>query len=161
MVENGVSTLLVYDGKPLGVIHVLDIIRASMPEAEPQLQIVGLGRDEMEFRYDIYRTCIDSLKKIQKVLPIELARLTIKAHKKTGGKSKYTMRFLISGKKTIETSAFDWKLFNALHYVLREAERKAFEQKERIGGRKSRFGKLRALSVRIQEGELYLGKPVK
>ncbi len=158
MTKRGVSALVVYDGKPLGLIHAIHILRASLPSAEPPLEITGLTIEEKEMRDDIRRECLNTLKRISKVMPIEMARLTVKSHSKTGSKHKYSLRFLVSGKHTLETNAFHWKLFSALNDVLHEMEDRVMKVKDKEKGKKS--GRKRASSIRIHTGELYPGKPM-
>ncbi len=71
------------------------------------------------------------------------------------------MRMLVSGKRTFEVSSFGWKLFSVLKELLKEAEEMAIGEKEKLKGKKSRYGKMRSLSIRIREGELYPGRLTK
>ncbi|VVB73576.1 CBS domain protein [uncultured archaeon] len=158
MIDNGISAVLVDDGKQIGIIDVVDIIRTSLPSDEPQIEIIGLKGEELEFRDQIRSEASESLGKIQNIMPIEFARLTVKVHAKTGAKHQYSLHMMVSGKRTFEASASGWKLFTALHEVLKEAERMAIQEKEKLKGKKSRYGKMRSLSVRIREGELYPGR---
>jgi CBS domain-containing protein len=161
MIKLGVSTLLVYDGKPLGLVHSMDIIRSSLPSSEPQLEISGLTVEEQDQREDIRRECMATLKQIGRVMPIEFARLTVKAHSKTSARHKYSLHLMVSGKHTFETSAFNWKLFTALNEVLSEMERKVMQTKDKEKGKRSKRGRKRASFIRIHTGEIYPGKPVK
>lgn len=158
MIDNGISAVLVEDGKQIGIIDAVDVIRASMPSAEPELEVIGLKGDELEYRDAIRSETMDALKRILNIMPIEFARLTIKVHAKTGGKHKYSMHILISGNKTIEASNYGWKIFTVLHDLLKEAEKMVIQEKEKLKGKKSRYGKIRSLSIRIREGELYPGR---
>lgn len=158
MIENGISALLVDDNKQIGIIDAVDVIRVSMPSAEPELEIIGLKDEELEYRDAIRSETMEAMKRILNIMPIEFARLTIKVHAKTGGKHKYSMHLLISGKKTIEASNHGWKIFTVLHDLLKEAEKMVVQEKEKLKGKKSRYGKIRSLSIRIREGELYPGR---
>jgi len=161
MIDNGISAVLVDDGKQIGIIDVVDVIRVSMPSAEPALDIIGLKGEELEYRDAIRSDTMEAMKRILNIMPIEFARLTIKVHAKTGGKHKYSMHILVSGRKTIEASNHGWKLFTVLHGLLNEAEKMVVQEKEKLKGKKSRYGKMRSLSVRIREGELYPGRLVR
>jgi len=160
MIKRGVSTLLVYDGKPIGLIHAVDIIKTSLPSAEPPLEINGLTIEEEDQRDDIRRECLTTLKRISKIMPIEVARLSIKTHSKTGSRHKYSLQFLVSGKHTLETNAFHWKLFSALNDVLKEMEHRVMKLKDKEKGKRFGVRKKRAASILIHSGELYPGKPV-
>jgi acetoin utilization protein AcuB len=158
MIDNGISALLVEDGKQVGIIDTVDIIRASLSSDEPQIEIIGLKGEELEFRDQIRSESIETLKRIHNTMAIEFARLTVKVHAKTGAKHQYSLHMFVSGKKTFEASASGWKLFTVLHQVLKEMEKMAIQEKEKLKGKKSRYGKMRSLSIRIRDGELYPGR---
>ena len=158
MIDNSISAVLVDDGKQVGIIDTVDIIRASLPSGEPQIEVIGLKGEELEFRDQIRSEAIETLKRMHSIMAIEFARLTVKVHAKTGAKHKYSLHMFVSGKKTFEASASGWKLFTVLHQVLKETEKMAIQEKDKLKGKKSRYGKMRSLSVRIRDGELYPGR---
>jgi CBS domain-containing protein len=159
MVKRDASTLVVYEGRPLGIISVIDILRASLPSVEPPLEIVGLPAEDVDLRDDIHGEMIRLLKRVEKYMPITHARLLIKKYKKKGENSKWSLKFMITGKKTINVDASDWVIFKALHFIKEEVEKIAMQEKDRTKGKRSRLGKKRSLSARKQTGE-FLGRPV-
>lgn len=159
MIKNDISTLLVFDAEGLGMIHAIDIIRASLPTVEPPFEIIGLEEEDKELRDDIRVEMINLLKKVERTFPIETSRLVIKKYRKSGERCKWSLKFMLTGKKRIAVDASDWNLFKAIHYIKEEVEKITKAEKEkslrkRAGGRK-RF------SAEIQLGETYPGKPIK
>ena len=161
MIKNEVSSLLVVDEDTLGIITVVDILKISLPKHQTIIEIIGLDEKEKEYKPDIYNEIQDFAESFEKIMPIEFIRLKIKKHSATGKRHKYTMKLLVSGKITFEVSSFDWKLFSALKEVLKEAEKKIKNEKDKEKGKKTGYAKLRRLSIQIQEGDLYPGKPEK
>ncbi|MEM2974661.1 MAG: CBS domain-containing protein, partial [Candidatus Micrarchaeia archaeon] len=70
MIEKDASTLLVFDGNPVGMVHVYDIIKASLPTSEPRFEIIGLDPVDKEFRDDIRREVVKELQKISQIFPV-------------------------------------------------------------------------------------------
>jgi len=161
MVKNDVSSLLVTDGDTLGIITAVDIIKTSLPKHQTVIEIIGLDEEEKEYKQDMYNEIQHFAESFEKIIPIEFIRLTVKKHSATGKRHKYTMKLLVTGNTTFEVSSFDWKLFSALKDVLREAEKKIKNEKDKEKGKRSGYGKLRRISIQIQEGDLYPGKPEK
>lgn len=160
LVEKDVSTLIVFDDRPLGLVHALDVIRASLPEAVPPFEIVGLDEEDKEYRDAIRSEMVKLLKRVERSLPIETAKLTIKKHRKAGvSRAKYSLKFALTGKRKITVDAFAWDIFKALHYIKEEVEKIAKGKKERLHGKKA--PRSRKLSAEIQMGELYPGRPEK
>ncbi|MEM2974238.1 MAG: hypothetical protein QW112_01245, partial [Candidatus Micrarchaeia archaeon] len=92
----------------------------------------------------------------------EEGKLSVKKQRKTGERARYTMKFQIVGKERISVDASAWDLFKALHYVLKEAAKIAKQVKAKMKGKRDRFGKLRALSIKFREGEIsHGGKPIR
>ena len=162
MIEKNTSLLVVFDKKPLGLVHVFSLIRASLPTTEPRFEIVGLDPMDKEFRDDIRREGVKALQRISQMFPVEEGRLTIKKQRKSGERARYTLKFQIVGKRRLTVEASDWDLFKTLHQVLRDAMRLAKQGKARMKGKSGRFGKKRALSIRFGEGEISPGgKPIR
>lgn len=162
MVRKDISTLIVFDGRPMGLVHALDIVRASLPEVVPPLEIVGLEEEDKEHRDAIRSELTKLLQKVERSLPVETAKLTVKKHRKSGvSRAKYSLRFVLTGKRRITVDAFSWDLFKALHYITEEVEKIAKVEKEKIKGKMGLGHLWRRLSGRIQLGEIFPGKPEK
>lgn len=161
MKKNDITSLLVEDDKNIGIITAVDIIKTAIPKHETVIEIIGLDEEDSAYKQDIYAEVNDFAKSFEQIMPIEFIRLHVKKHSPTGRRHKYTMKMLVTGERTFEVSSFGWKLFAVLKDTLREAERKIKQEKDKMKGKKSRFGKLRSISIQIQEGDLYPGKPEK
>lgn len=161
MAKNDVSSLLVIDGDTLGIITAVDIIKSSLPKHQTVIEIIGLDEEDNEYKQDMYNEIQDFADTFERIMPIEFVRLTVKKYSTTGKRHKYSMKLLVSGSTTFEVSSFGWKLFRALKDVLREAEKKIKNEKDKKKGKKSGYGKLKRISIQIQEGDLYPGKPEK
>ncbi|MCX8202440.1 MAG: CBS domain-containing protein [Candidatus Micrarchaeota archaeon] len=159
MKKNDITSLLAEGDGKFGIITAVDIIKAAIPKHETAIEIIGLDEEDKAYKDDIYKEVNEFAKSCEQIMPIEFIRLNIKKHSTTGRRHKYTMKMLVAGRKTFDVSSYDWKLFAALKEVLREADRKIKQEKEKLKGKKSGFGKLRSISIQIQEGDLYPGKP--
>jgi len=160
IIENDIFSLVVFNKEPLGLVHSVDIIRASVSEAQPFIEIVGLEDEDKEYRDAVRAELAKLVQRVERSIPIETAKLTIKKHRKSGiSRSKYSLRFVITGKRRITVDAFAWDLFKALHYIKEEVEKIAKGEKERLQGKKTPF--LKRLSAAIQLGDLFPGKPEK
>ena len=160
LIKNPVSALLVEGEGKVGMITVVDLIKTAMPKHEIVIDIVGLDKEEKENKQDIYNEILDFAASFEAIMPIEFMRLNVKKYSSSGKRHKYSMKLLVTGKTTFEVSSDGWKIFAALKDVLRQAERKIKEEKDRLKGKKNKNRKLKSVSIRIQEGDLYPGKPV-
>jgi CBS domain-containing protein len=162
MIEKDTSAIVVYDKEPLGLIHVFNLIKSSLPTTEPRFEIVGLDPEDKEFRDDIRREGIKALQKIEQMFAVEGGKLAIKKYSKSGSRAKYSMKFQVTGKERISVEASDWDIFKTLHYVLKEATRIAKEMKSKVKGKKYGLGKLRAFSLKVRSGDIsFGGKPIR
>ena len=160
LVRNAVSALLVEGEGKTGIVTIVDIIKTAMPKHEIVIDIVGLDKEEKESKQDIYNEVLDFAASFEAIMPIEFMRLNVKKYSSTGKRHKYAMKLLVTGKTTFEVGSDGWKIFAVLKDVLRQAERKIKEEKDRLKGKKNKNRKLKSVSIRIQEGDLYPGKPV-
>lgn len=161
MKKYNLSSLVVDGDEKTGIITAVDIIKSAVPKHQTVIEIIGLDDEDKEYKPDIYSEVNEFAKACEQIMPIEFIRLNIKKHSPEGRRHKYTMKMLVTGKKTFEVSSYGWKLFAVLKDMLREADRKIKQEKDKVKGKKSGFGKLRSISIQIQEGDLYPGKPEK
>ncbi|MEM3408331.1 MAG: CBS domain-containing protein [Candidatus Micrarchaeia archaeon] len=159
MKKNQISSLLVEGDDKIGIITSVDIIKSAIPQHATVIEIIGLDEEDKQYKQDIYNEVNEFANSFEQIMPIEFIRLNIKKHSPEGRRHKYTMKMLVTGKKTFEVSSYGWKLFAVLKDILREADKKIKEEKDKLKGKRSGFGKLRSISIQIQEGDLYPGKP--
>jgi len=157
MIENDTSILVISDDSPIGLVSILDIIKASLPTAELRFEIIGLDPEDKEYRDDIRREGVKALQKIGQMFPVEGGKLDVKKYSKKGSKAKYSMKLQIFGKERISVESSEWDMFKALHQVLKEAARLAKEMKGRLKGKKGHLGKRRAFSIKVRDGDISYG----
>jgi CBS domain-containing protein len=157
MIENDTSVLIISDDSPIGLVSILDIIKASLPTAELRFEIIGLDPEDKEYRDDLRREGVKALQKIGQMFPVEGGKLDVKKYSKKGSKAKYSMRLQIFGKERISVESSEWDMFKALHQVLKEAARLAKEMKGRLKGNKGHLGKRRAFSIKVRDGDISYG----
>jgi CBS domain-containing protein len=158
MIENDTSVLIVYDKEPLGLVHVFELLKSSLPTSEPFFEIVGLEPEDKEFRDDIRREGLRTLERIAAIFPVETGKLSVKKQRKEGGRARFTMKLQLMGKERLSVEATDWDMFKALHCVLKEATRIAKREKSRLKGKRDLLGKRRAFSIKVRDGEISMGK---
>jgi len=161
MIKNDISSLVVYDEKeekPVGLVHIFDIIRSSLPTSDIRFEIVGLDPEDKEYRDDIKREGVKALQKIDQIFPVEGGKLTVKKFRKEGSRAKYSMKFQIMGKERISVEASEWDLFKTLHQVIKEATRITKETKSKRKGKKDGYGKMRSFVVKIRKGDISFGR---
>jgi len=157
--EKGMILVAFNDG-PLGFIHVVDILRSVLPKTEPEIKIVGLDKEDRFYINDIKVECLGLIRKVERMMPVKWAKLTVKKYKKGGERHKYSLKFILTGKKTIAVDAFDWDLFTALHYIIKEVDKIVINEKEKDKGKKARRGSKRKYAAQLRGGEIYIGKPI-
>lgn len=160
LIKNNISSLFV-EGEIEGIITTTDIIKTTIPQHQTVIEVVGLDDDDKEYKTDIISEIQEFASSFEQIMPIEFIRLNVKKYSSTGKRHKYSMKMLVAGKTNFEVGSDGWKLFAVLKDVLREAERKIKEEKDKIKGKRSKYGKLRSIAIQIQEGDLYPGKPEK
>ncbi|MEM4133969.1 MAG: CBS domain-containing protein [Candidatus Micrarchaeia archaeon] len=159
MKKNQISSLLVEGDDKIGIITAIDIIKSAIPKHATVIEIIGLDEEDKQYKQDIYNEINEFASSFEQIMPIEFVRLNIKKYSPEGRRHKYTMKMLVTGKKTFEVSSHGWKLFAVLKDILKEADKKIKQEKDKLKGKRSGFGKLRSISIQIQEGDLYPGKP--
>lgn len=157
MIENDTSILVISDDSPIGLVSILDIIKASLPTAELRFEIIGLDPEDKEYRDDLRREGVKALQKIGQIFPVEGGKLDVKKYSKKGSKAKYSMKLQVFGKERISVEASEWDMFKALHQVLKEAVKLAKEMKGRLKGQKGHLGKRRAFSIKVRDGDISFG----
>ena len=157
MIENDTSILVISDDVPIGLVSILDIIKASLPTAELRFEIIGLDPEDKEYRDDLRREGVKALQKIGQMFPVEGGKLDVKKYSKKGSKAKYSMKLQVFGKERISVESSEWDMFKALHQVLKEAARLAKEMKGRLKGNKGHLGKRRAFSIKVRDGDISYG----
>ncbi len=150
MIKNEVMTL-VCNGK---FLHLYDILKEVTKKEKFMVEIAG-KEEVREYIEDVKREIDQLVEKVDKLAPVDYAKLTIKTIRESGERKKYILKFLITlGKEKIAVDSSDWDIHKALHYLKEEVEKIVRSKKERTKGKK--IGKnWRRLSAKLREGEYF------
>jgi CBS domain-containing protein/ribosome-associated translation inhibitor RaiA len=122
MLDRKVSALIVSEsGSPLGIVTAKDILHAALAyEQTSRVFVSGLPYENRDFQSEIVREGEKLLSRLDKSFDVT----SLVFHIKSEG-SGFSVRARLDGKKSLNASASDFRLENALHRVVDELRKMA------------------------------------
>jgi len=126
MLEQRVAALVVTDGEyPVGIVTAKDVLHAALAdEKTSRVFVSGLPHEQRDYQEEIVLEGEKLLSKIGKSVEVR----SLAFHIKYEG-SGFAVRARLDGKKSLNASAFDFRLPSAIHATLSELEKMAGKEK--------------------------------
>lgn len=135
IVRTGSAVIVESEGRLVGIVTPGDVLKLLGKEVKGAYVTISGMRDEDDFAKDVmYREIETSLKKMNRIYPVNYFVAHIDRHHSTGNRTKYSVRArLATGRGFFFAQNHGWDMTKAMKGVLASLEKEVIKRKEKSG----------------------------